>query len=132
MQKQGYYQKMFLIGAIWNWVATGSFAAGYKIVIPIFGMELPRYPAFFLMFLGLCFVFGIGYYWVSRDIHKNHDIIRMGIIGKLIVFVGLLWGCVAGRIHFIPASAGVVDLIFSILFIEFLITFKKNRSINNE
>ena len=94
-------------------------------MFPLFGMELPKYPVFFLMFLGLCFVFGIGYYWVSRDIYNNHGIVKMGIIGKLIVFVGMLWACLIGQIHFIPASAGVVDLIFVILYIEFLMTFKR-------
>jgi hypothetical protein len=124
MPKENYYQKMFLIGAIWNWVATITFAVGYKIVFPLFSMELPKYPVFFLMFLGLAFVFGIGYYWVSKDLTKNHDIIKMGIIGKLIVFVAFLWAVITGQIHFILIGAGIVDLIFAILYMEFLKTYK--------
>jgi len=125
MPKQDYYQKVFLIGAIWNWMAASTFVFGYKILFPLFGMPLPVYPVFFLMFLGICFVFGIGYYWVSQDLNKNHDIVKMGIIGKLIVFVGLLWASITGQIHFILAGAGFVDLVFAILYIEFLITCKK-------
>jgi len=80
---------------------------------------------FFMMFLGLVFVYGIGYFWVSRDINKNHDIVRMGIIGKLIVFVALLWAWLAGEVPVILVGAGIVDLIFSILFIKFLNTYKQ-------
>lgn len=125
MPKKDYYRKMFLIGAIWNWVATSTFIFGYKILFPLFGMQLPVYPTFFLMFLGLCFVFGIGYYWVSKDLTKNHGIVKMGIIGKLIVFVGLTWAGVTGQVHFILIGPGIVDLVFAILYIEFLMTYKK-------
>jgi hypothetical protein len=125
MPKQSYYQKLFFIGAIWNWAATISFALGYKIMFPLFDMELPKYPIFFLLFLGLAFAFGMGYYWVSRDIFNNHGVVKMGILGKLIVFVGLSWAWLKGEIHFVPASAGAVDLIFAILYIEFLMTYKK-------
>jgi hypothetical protein len=127
MPKQYYYQKIFIVGAVWNWVATVSFALGYKIMFPLFGMELPRYPIFFLLFLGLAFSFGIGYYLVSRDIYKNHGIVKMGIIGKLIVFVGLSWAWLTGEIHFIPASAGIVDLLFAILYLEFLMAVKQQQ-----
>ena len=125
MPKQDYYKKMFFVGAIWNWVATSTFIFGYKILFPLFGMSLPVYPVFFLMFLGLCFVFGIGYYWVSKDLTKNHGIVKMGIVGKLIVFVGLTWAGVSGQVHFILIGPGIVDLVFAILYIEFLMTSKK-------
>jgi hypothetical protein len=125
MPKQDYYQKMFFIGAIWNWSATVPFALGYKILFPLFGMALPNYLVFFMMFLGLAFVYGIGYFWVSRDIHKNHDIVRMGIIGKIIVFVAFLWAWMAGEVPLILVGPGIIDLIFAILYIEFLMTYKK-------
>ena len=125
MPKEDYYNKMFFIGALWNWSVSLSFALGYKLLFPLFGMDLPNYLVFFMMFLGLVFVYGIGYFWVSRDINKNHDIVRMGIIGKLIVFVALLWAWVDGEVPVILVGAGIVDLIFTILFIKFLNTYKQ-------
>ena len=124
MPKQEYYRKLFFIGAVWNWVATLGFAFGYKIIFPLFGMQPPLYPVFFLMFLGLAFVFGIGYYWVHADLDKNQDIVKMGIIGKLLVFVGLFWAGISGQVHFIFIGAGIVDLVFAILYMEFLLTTK--------
>ena len=116
---------MFFIGAIWNWVATLTFAIGWKFLFPLFGMAFPNYLVFYMMFLGLAFVFGIGYFWVSRDISLNHDIVRMGIIGKLIVFVSMLLAWIGGEIPIIIVGSGVVDLIFAILFIEFLMAYRK-------
>ncbi|MBU0996358.1 MAG: hypothetical protein KJ737_27985 [Proteobacteria bacterium] len=120
MPKESYYRKLFFISAIWNWGVTLTFAVGYRVVFPLFGMELPVYPVFFLMFLGLCFVFGIGYYWVSTDLTHNRGIVKMGIIGKLLVFAGLLWAGISGQINFIFVGAGIVDLVFATLFIGFL------------
>ena len=125
MSKEGYYKKMFFIGAIWNWVATLTFAIGWKFLFPLFGMASPNYLVFYMLFLGLCFVYGIGYFWVSRDISSNHGIVRMGIIGKLLVFAGFLIAWVMGEVPLIIVGSGVVDLIFAILFIEFLKSYGK-------
>ena len=128
MPREEYYKKMFFIGAIWNWVATLTFAIGWKFLFPLFGMAFPNYLVFYMMFLGLAFVFGIGYFWVSRDISLNHDIVRMGIIGKMIVFVSMLLAWIGGEIPMIVVGSGVVDLIFAILFIEFLMTYRKLKA----
>jgi hypothetical protein len=120
MPKEDYYRKMFFIGAVWNWLATVPLFFGYKMILPLYGMELPRYPVFLLLFSGLCFIFGIGYYWVSRDLSRNHDIVRLGIAGKLLVFVALSWASLTGQIHFLWISAGIVDLVFAVLFMQFL------------
>jgi len=54
----------------------------------------------------------------------------MGIIGKLIVFAGLSWAGVSGQVHFIMIGPGIVDLVFAILYIEFIKTIK-NPEFNN-
>ena len=125
MSKEGYYKRMFFIGAIWNWVATLTFAIGWKFLFPLFGMASPNYLVFYMLFLGLCFVYGIGYFWVSRDISSNHGIVRMGIIGKLLVFAGFLIAWVMGEVPLIIVGSGIIDLIFAMLFIEFLKSYGK-------
>lgn len=105
-------------------MATVPLMLGYNILFPLFGMELPKYPVFLLMFLGLAFVYGLGYYWVSLDIGKNHGVVMMGIIGKLLVFVGLSWAGMTGQVHMILMGPGIVDLVFAVLYVEFLRTVK--------
>jgi hypothetical protein len=41
-------------------------------------------------------------------------------LGKLLVFVGLIWAGITGQVHFIMIGPGTVDLVFVILFIKFL------------
>ena len=120
VSKKGYYTKLFTIGAIWNWMAAGTFILGYRLIFPVLGMAPPVYPVFFLMFLGLCFMFGNGYHWVSRDLGRNHGIVKLGIIGKLIVFGGLTWAGLTGQVSPILIAPGVVDLVFAVLYLGFL------------
>ncbi|NOZ95293.1 MAG: hypothetical protein GXP47_11255 [Acidobacteria bacterium] len=122
MPKREYYTRLFLVGAIWNWVAAATFMVGYPLIFPALRMPPPTYPVFFLMFLALCFIFGNGYHWVSRDLGRNHGIVRLGIIGKLIVFAGLAWAGLTGQIHPILVLPGVVDLVFAFLYVGFLRT----------
>ncbi len=49
----------------------------------------------------------------------------MGILGKLIVFIGLTWAGATGQVHWILIVPGIVDLVFAILYIEFLMTSEK-------
>ena len=62
-------------------------------------------------------MFGIGYYWASRDFETNVQIIRMAVIAKAgVVLIGLL-NVATGDVSWqfmLPASG---DLIFAILFI---------------
>ena len=125
MAKQEYYKKLFFIGALWNWSATLPLFIAYKPFMTMIGQTIPNSPIFLQMFLGIAFIFGIGYYWVSQDLSRNHDIVRLGIAGKLFVLVAVSWACLAGQIHFVWIGAGIGDLIFAVLYMEFLSTVKQ-------
>ncbi len=127
MERAVYSKNLFFIGAIWNWLATLSLALGYKWCFPLFKMDLPQYPVFLILFLGLASIFGLGYYWVSMDISQNHDIVKLGIIGKIFVFVALLSAGITGQVAWALVGGGVVDLIFAVLYIEFLISYPGKR-----
>jgi hypothetical protein len=117
MRDTGYYPKLFLVAAIYNWAATIPFFFAHKAIFGWLGMEPINYPVILRLFLALAFVFGIGYYWVSRDVRKNRDLIRTGILGKLFVFILFFIAWITGEIPFLLMLPGVGDLIFAILFI---------------
>lgn len=123
--REVYYRHLFFVGALWNWGASVVFILFYKKIFTLLGMEIPLYPSIMHLFLVLVVTFGIGYYWVSRDIQKNHDIVRMGIIGKTLVFLLFLFHSLFGNLHPLFITVGAGDLIFAVLFIEFLISSKK-------
>jgi hypothetical protein len=124
MQKERYYRNFFIVAAIWNWVATVPFFFAYEQIFAFLGMRMPIYPVMLQLFLSLAFVFGIGYYWVSRNL-MNLEIVKMGVLAKMCVFVLLLYYAVIGNIHTVLIVPGVVDLIFAILFIQYLLQVKK-------
>jgi len=120
MKKESYYKWLFIIGAVWNWGAAILFFFFSAQAFAILRMQPLNYPAIMQLAMALVFAFGIGYYWVSKDLFTNHDIVKMGIIAKILVFFVLLYHYLVGNIPLMLASCGAVDLIFALLFMEFL------------
>ena len=125
MPRERYYENLFLVGALWNWGATGIFFVAWAPIFALVGMPQPSSPVFLKLFLALAFVFGIGYFWVSRDLAGNLAVVRMGIIGKIAVFALITYYWLIGDAPFLLVPTGVVDLIFAFLFTEFLFTRKR-------
>ena len=128
MERKKYYKHLFLIGAIWNFIVGGVFIVSSPLVeslIPMFGMELPPSLIFYQTFSGYVIIFGIGFYFVARDINKNHAIVVLGAIEKFFVFLLFLIYFILGYSNFLPILFIIVDLIFGCLFVEFLVNFKK-------
>ena len=122
--KKIFYKKMFLFSAIYNWIISISFFFGYKVILHLLSMKPPIYSVFLLIMLFFVFVIGIGYYWVSLDINKNHEIIKIGAMMKLGVVVLITWACLTNQIHPILILPAIGDLIFILFFISFLKEYK--------
>ncbi len=75
--KQRYYKFLFLIGAIWNIVIALGFLFATKQVFPIFGLQMPADSVWFQLFFSLVLAFGLGYYWVSRDLGRNQAVVGL-------------------------------------------------------
>jgi hypothetical protein len=117
-----YESNLFFIGALWNWSAA-LFFCGLSVVNKQFLTyfhNIPQTMLWYYSFLGVVFIFGFGYYWISKDVPRNRDIIKMGIIGKIMVFLMFLIYLFKGEITFLLFLAGCVDLIFTILFVKVL------------
>lgn len=122
-EKVTYEKKLFFIGALWNWSAAILFF-GLSVVnrqLLTYFHNIPQTMLWYYCFLGAVFVFGMGYYWISKDVRRNRDIIKMGIIGKIIVFLLFLIYLLKGEITFLFFLAGCVDLIFTVLFVKVLV-----------
>lgn len=131
MERSKYHRTMFFIAAIWNWALAISFLILPRIDMAYFSFagDVPAPPTllWFDSFMGLVFVFGIGFYLVSRDVAKNHGLIAMASFEKVWVFV-------TGFYYFLIAQASLalvlfvsVDLLFGILFIEDLLAIRKTE-----
>lgn len=122
------YSRIFLFGALFNL----SFA------IP--GLLLPRFVAtlaygpdmvasvfsnyhsysFYNIVWGAILIFGIGYYFVFRDVSKNRGIVWMAIIGKSVFFIFFTYSYFTDRASLLALLGGTCDLIFTLIFLLFL------------
>lgn len=132
MQANRSFRVMFTIAALWNWGAALLFMAMAIFNLPILNLFLKVIPENYLwyhLFFGVVFVFGIGYYWAGQDLATNRNIVKMGILAKLWVFVLIGYAWIAGAVTILAAGAGTVDLIFTILFINVLRQNETNKSV---
>ncbi|MBI9092111.1 MAG: hypothetical protein JEZ12_23105 [Desulfobacterium sp.] len=112
------YKRLFQAAAVWNIGLGGSLGLFYERLLPLLKMpEAITSPLFLSEVVALVITFGIGYYWVSRDFKGNIPIVKLGVIGKLLVFfTGLYWttknGC---SLPVLALLSG--DFIFAVLFI---------------
>jgi hypothetical protein len=128
------YSRMFLVSAIWNlYLSLGSIFMPELSVKLGFGADavptiLNNYYTYtFYNFMSASvLVFGIGYYIVSRDVNKNHGIVLIGIIGKLVFFVYYTIAYFTSHCTVLMFLAVLGDFIFSIMFIYFLVQKRKS------
>ncbi|MFX0187774.1 MAG: hypothetical protein ACFE8A_08565 [Candidatus Hodarchaeota archaeon] len=122
MEKKAYYKYMLIIGSIWN----------LALAVPILIMSFFISPGlsilgllYYQAFLWAVILFGIGYGVVGLNIDNNHALIVLGVIGKILVFLYYMVYFLLGILDISYVMIGTGDLIFALLFIEFLINYKK-------
>lgn len=115
-----YYRRLFLVAAAWNFLMGFSLLFGEGAMRALTGVGTPFDPLGKQLFASLVLVFGLGYYIVSRDVSRNEGIVLLGIFGKVLVIALFSIHAALGDISFILAAPTIVDLLFALLFAEFL------------
>jgi hypothetical protein len=122
-----YYRGLFLAAAAWN-----AFAAGAVLFLLTdtkfrtrMGISNPADPLSLQLLASCLLLFGLGYCWVGRALEKNHGLVKLGVIGKIVVFILFSGHALAGTIPVILAVPSVVDLLFAALFLEFLVYWRR-------
>jgi hypothetical protein len=92
-----------------------------------FGLAIPPSLIFFNGMLWFVVAFGIGYFLVSRDITKNHGIVLIGAFAKVVTFIDFTVTVALAEAGSILLVFGSGDLIFAVLFLEFLIWSKNGH-----
>ena len=108
---------MFTSAAWFNWLAGVAVAVNAELLFGLFKITpLPTEPLFLQLFAWLVIVFGIGYFWASRDPEANVPVIKLGIIGKLSVVLVSLACVLTGGVSWQMLILVSVDLLYAILF----------------
>lgn len=123
MDTQSYRRIMFTAAAWWNWVAALLFMGMAALMPQLTSLFLNEPLASFLwfyLFFGLVAVLGWGYYLVAQDPHRNRNIIKLGVLGKLFVVAVIVGAWWTGQLTLLTVAAVAVDLVFALLFIGVL------------
>ena len=108
---------MFLSAAIFNWLVGLALAVKAQLLFDLFRVSpAPTEPLFLQLFAWLVIVFGIGYFWVSRDPAPNTPIIKLGILGKISVVLACLACVLTGVVSWQMLILASADLVYAILF----------------
>ena len=108
---------MFATAAWFNWLAGLAVAVNAELLFGLFRITpLPTEPLFLQLFAWLVIVFGIGYFWASRDPVANVPVIKLGMIGKLSVVLVSLACVLTGSISWQIMLMMSIDLLYAIMF----------------
>ena len=116
--KEKFYKTVFLVGAAYDMILGAVFFLAWRAIYDAFGIPAPPNLAYLHIATAYIFVQGLSYWYVSRNIFRNLDMVRVGIVYKAI-YVGLaVWYLIIRQIpHVLFAWFGVFDFIFLLLFV---------------
>ena len=115
-----FFERVFLFAGTYNIGAAITFIFGHKWLFPLINIDDFHFPSFMFLAFSFVFVFGIGYLIVSKDLSKNHDIVRLGILSKALAFFVILHGCMMNDLPSILYVAAFIDLMWAFIFIHFI------------
>ena len=120
------YRFLFLIAALYDFILGFIFFTFLRFFFEdLFRIPYPLYPAFFQAAAAFVFVMGIGFYFVYRNMYRNIDIVKVGIIFK-VVYTGLaLYHVFVKGMPWIFSVFGLLDIIFIVFFIFFLLAVRR-------
>ena len=126
LTNEGLYRILFLISALYDFILGFIFFTFLRFFFEdLFRIPYPLYPAFFQAAAAFVFVMGVGFYFVYRNMYRNIDIVKVGIIFK-VVYTGLAFYHVFVKgMPWIFSVFGFLDIIFIVLFIFFLLAVRR-------
>ena len=131
MDLKKYYKYMFLSGAIWNMaVGLSTILIGliaYDFGANLFGLTPPPSNVFLYGFLTFVVVLGIGLFVLSYKQQEYYWIVVMYAIEKFAISIVILVHYFMGDFNFFMVGIVLVDIVYGILFTEFLIRFWKEK-----
>lgn len=123
MNNAGFSKTLFLVAALYDGILGLVFFVGYQGIYSMLNIPMPENAAYIHLAAALVFVEGVGYSFVYRNMERNIDIVRQGIIYKVaysgVAFYSQMTGALPHPIFLVFA---VLDLCFLVLFARHLQT----------
>lgn len=114
-------QKLFFSAAIFNWLVALVFLFFYQSVFKLLGFTpIPDNPIYLHLFAILVAMFGWAYYKASTDFIANRNLIELGAIAKIAIFLLCLGYFFMGLTSWQLPLLASGDLLYALLFIRAL------------
>jgi len=126
-RKDGFYKNVFLIASIYDFFLGIIFFLFYKSVFSYFDIMLPSQPMYLQLSAAFVIAMGVGYYFVYKNLYRNVDLVKLGIVYKVVYSSLAIYFYFIGLAHTIFFLFAMFDIIFLILFVGFLIYVKKKN-----
>ncbi len=115
------FRALFLVAALYDLVLGAAFFLFFRSIFDALQVPLPNNTSYIHLTAGFVFVQGIGYWLVYRNMSRNVDLVRVGVVYKAIysgvAFYYLAIGQLPGGIF---AWFAVCDVLFLLGFVRFL------------
>ncbi len=118
--KQGYDRILFVVAAAWNMGAAATLIFNPDFLLAGLGVNDTAARLLARSFASSVTTWGIGYALIAYDRKRFRDFAWLGAISKTIFFIVYAVAFFDGRISFAAFIPALVDLVFAILFVEFL------------
>jgi len=110
-----------LIAAVYDLILGAAFFLFYGPIFDLLGVEPPSNTSYLHVSAGFVFVQGIGYWLVYRNMLRNVDLVKVGVIYKAIYSLVALYYLAIGELpDAIFAWFAAFDILFLVGFVRFL------------
>lgn len=110
-------KNVFLISSIYDLGLGILFLLFYKPVFNFLSITIPSHPEYLQMSAAFVAVLGIGYFFIYKNIARNRDLWKLGILYKITYFLLIFY------YYFILSTANIVFLYFAFVDVIFVTLF---------
>lgn len=110
-------KNVFLISSIYDLVLGILFFLFYKPVFNFLNITIPSHPEYLQMSAAFVAVLGIGYFFIYRNIARNRDLWKLGILYKITYSLLIFY------YYFILSTANITFLYFAFIDVVFVALF---------
>ncbi len=115
-----FFKNLFLVAALYDLILGIVFLLMYPQIYSYFNITLPTYPMYLQLSAAFVIAIGIAYYFVYRNMYRNIDLVKLGVIYKLIYILVAGYYFLIGIAHVLFFYFVIFDAIFLVLFVWFL------------
>ncbi|MDO8577663.1 MAG: hypothetical protein Q7R50_00585 [Dehalococcoidales bacterium] len=124
------YRNLFLIAALYDFILGLVFFVFLPFFFEnVFKIPAPNYPGFYQAAAAFVFVMGVGFYFVYRNMYQNADIVKLGIVFKVVYATLAFYYVFFQDMPVIFSIFGALDIIFIVFFLFYLRAYRKEIQI---